>query len=65
VWLTQLFGTLAFFGGLALILWNLRAVWRGQRRWPAKLWSVAITVSAVTVLWVALVFKLISFGAHY
>ena len=65
VWLTQIFGTLAFFGGLVLILWNLRAVWRGQRRWPAKLWSVVLTVSAVTVLWVALVFKLIHFGAHY
>jgi CubicO group peptidase (beta-lactamase class C family) len=63
--LTQLFGTLAFFGGLVLVLWNLRAVWRGTRRWPAKLWSVVLTVSAVTVLWVALVFKLVSFGVHY
>jgi hypothetical protein len=65
VWLTQVFGTFAFIGGLVLVLWNLRAVWRGERRWPAKLWSVVLTVSAVTVLWVALVFKLISFGAHY
>ena len=63
--LTQIFGTLAFFGGLVLILLNLRAVWRGMRRWPAKLWSVVLTLSAVTVLWVALVFKLIGLGAHY
>jgi CubicO group peptidase (beta-lactamase class C family) len=61
----EIFGTLAFIGGLILVLWNLRAVWRGNRRWPAKVWSVALTVSAVTVLWVALVFKLISFGVNY
>jgi hypothetical protein len=61
----QVFGTVAFIVGLILVLFNLRSVWRGQRRWPAKVWSVALTVSAVTVLWVAAVFKLISFGTGY
>jgi CubicO group peptidase (beta-lactamase class C family) len=65
VWLDEVFATLAFIGGLALMLWNLRSVWSGQRRWPAKLWSVVLTLSAASVLWFALVFKLISFGANY
>jgi CubicO group peptidase (beta-lactamase class C family) len=65
VWLDEIFGTLAFIGGLVLMLWNLRTVWSGQRRWPAKLWSVVLTLSAATVLWFALAFKLISFGVHY
>jgi hypothetical protein len=65
VWLDEIFGTLAFIGGLALMLWNLRTAWSGQRRWPAKLWSVVLTLSAASVLWFALVFKLISFGANY
>jgi CubicO group peptidase (beta-lactamase class C family) len=65
VWLDEVFATLAFIGGLALMLWNLRTVWSGQRRWPAKLWSVVLTLSAASVLWFALVFKLISFGANY
>jgi hypothetical protein len=47
------------------MLWNLRTVWSEQRRWPAKLWSVVLTLSAASVLWLALVFKLISFGANY
>ena len=47
------------------MLWNLRTAWSGQRRWPAKLWSVVLTLSAASVLWFALVFKLISFGANY
>ncbi len=62
---TQLLGVVAFFGGLALMLWNLKAVWGGQRRWPAKLWSVVLVISAGAVLWVALACKLLSFGTNY
>jgi CubicO group peptidase (beta-lactamase class C family) len=65
LWLDEIFGTLAFIGGLILMLWNLWAVWQGQRRWPARVWSVVLTVSAAAVLWVALAFKLISFGTNY
>jgi CubicO group peptidase (beta-lactamase class C family) len=65
VWLAEIFGTVAFLGGFALLLWNLVVVWRGQRRWPARTWSVVLAVAAGSVLWVALVFKLISFGTHY
>ena len=28
LWLAQIFGALAFFGGVALMLWNLKTVWR-------------------------------------
>ena len=56
---------MAFFGGLALMLWNLKAVWGGQRRWPAKVWSVVLVISAGAVLWVALACKLLSFGTNY
>jgi len=63
--LTQLFGLVAFIGGAALILENLRRVWSGRRRWPAKVWSVVLAFSAFAVLWVAFAFKLISFGVYY
>ena len=63
--IAQLFGALAFWGGLGLMLWNLKAVWGGQRRWPARVWSVVLVISAGAVLWVALVCKLLSFGTHY
>jgi hypothetical protein len=48
-----------------LILWNLRVVWSGQRRWPAKLWSVILTLAAATVLWIGFAFHLIGLGANY
>jgi CubicO group peptidase (beta-lactamase class C family) len=65
LWFDEIFGTLAFIAGLLLMLWNLRTVWRGERRWPARVWSVVLSLSAVTVLWVAVVFKLVSFGTNF
>jgi CubicO group peptidase (beta-lactamase class C family) len=61
----QVFGFIGFIGGFLLILWNLVAVWRRDRRWPAKLWSVVTVLAAFIVLWVAVVFHLISWGVNY
>jgi CubicO group peptidase (beta-lactamase class C family) len=62
---TQVFGILAFLVGTVFILLNLRAVWSGIRRWPAKVWSIVLAVSAFVVLWVAFAFHLIGFGVYY
>ena len=62
---TQFFGAVALIGGTAAILWNLRAVWSGARRWPARTWSIVLTLAAFVVLWAAFAFKLISFGTNY
>jgi hypothetical protein len=61
----QLFGAIAFIAGPPVMLWNAWVVWTGRRRWPAKTWSVALTISAVVVLWVAIAFRLMSFGVNY
>jgi magnesium-transporting ATPase (P-type) len=63
--LAQLLSVVAFWGGLALMLWNLAVVWRGQRRWPAKLWSIVLVIAALTTLWVGLELKLLHFGIQY
>jgi CubicO group peptidase (beta-lactamase class C family) len=65
VHLAQLLGIVAFIGGLVLMVLNLRAAWRGQRRWPAKVWSVVLVLSAFIVLWIAFAFNLIGFGVNY
>ena len=65
VHLVQLLGIAAFLAGFVFTVLNLRAVWSGQRRWPAKTWSVVLVVSAGIVLWVAFVFHLIGFGVDY
>lgn len=63
--LAQLLSIVALIGGLAVMLWNLAAVWRGQRRWPAKTWSIVLVLSSVFILWVALVCKLLVVGTDY
>jgi CubicO group peptidase (beta-lactamase class C family) len=62
---TQAFGIIAFVVGFALALWNLWMVWSGKRRWPAKVWSIVLTISAFVLLWVAFAFNLFSFGLYY
>jgi CubicO group peptidase (beta-lactamase class C family) len=65
VWLLHLASLIAFIGAAVIAVWHCRVVWRGRRRWPARLWSVMLAVSTLTVLWVALVFKLIAFNVHF
>lgn len=61
----QLFGIIAFIGGWLAMLVNLHAVWSTRRRWPARVWSVVLVISASTALWVAVVFHLISLSTNY
>jgi CubicO group peptidase (beta-lactamase class C family) len=65
VHLVELLGIIAFIGGFILMLLNLRAVWSGRRRWPARVWSVVLACSALVTLWIAVVFNLIGFGVNY
>ena len=61
----EVFGAIAFFGGAGVMLWNLGVVWTSRREWPAKVWSVVLVMSALSVLWVAVAFNLTSFGINY
>jgi len=66
VWLLEIASLIVFVGGLAVALWHAWIVWRGaHRRWQAKLWSVVLVIAAMTVLWIGLAFKMISFGVNY
>jgi CubicO group peptidase (beta-lactamase class C family) len=61
----QVLSFIAFVGGFAVLAWNLWATWRSGRRWPAKLWSVALFLAAFVVLWIAIAFNLLGFGVNY
>lgn len=65
LWTMQILSLVVFFGGLAAMLLNLWTVWRGKRRWPAKVWSVVLVLAAGLVLWLALAFNLIGFSVSY
>jgi hypothetical protein len=65
----QLLATVVFIGGFLALLWYAATVWRRQggwkATWKAKTWSVLLVVSALTVLWVALVYHLIGLTTQY
>ena len=61
----QVLTFIILFGGLAVFGWYLWQVWTGKRRWTAKLWSVALVIAGVVLVWVGLAFHLLSFGTNY
>jgi len=65
LWSLQILSAIVFVGMVAAALWNAWRVWKGSRRWPAKVWSVVLIVASLTVLWVALTFQLIGFGTDF
>ncbi|MDB5670867.1 MAG: class beta-lactamase-related serine hydrolase [Alphaproteobacteria bacterium] len=65
VYLLEALSFVAFIGGFLILAWNLWVTWKGKRRWPAKVWSIALFLAALVILWVGLAFHLLSFGANY
>jgi CubicO group peptidase (beta-lactamase class C family) len=56
---------LAFVGGLGLALWNAWEVWTTKRGWFARTWSIVLVVSFFVLLWLGVVFKLLSFHTEF
>ena len=65
----QVITFVTFFGGVAAVLWYASVVWRRsgglKATWKAKLWSLLLVVSALTILWVGLTYHLIGFATDY
>jgi CubicO group peptidase (beta-lactamase class C family) len=61
----QILTFIVFLGGLAVFVWYLWQVWRGKRRWWAKVWSVALVVAGLVMVWFGFAFHLLSLGANY
>lgn len=61
----QLLTFIVFFGGFAIFAWYALQVWRGRRRWPAKVWSIALVLAGAIVIWLGLAFHLLSFGTNF
>jgi hypothetical protein len=61
----RLLSYIVFILGAAIALWNAFVVLGSKRRWWAKLWSVLLALSCLTLLYVATVFHLVGYTANY
>jgi CubicO group peptidase (beta-lactamase class C family) len=65
IWLLQIAGTLSFFGLAVTAIWKLVGAWKTGRGWFGRLWGMLLVAASAIILWVALAFHLIGFGAKY
>jgi CubicO group peptidase (beta-lactamase class C family) len=55
----------AYVGGAAAMLWSAYVTWTGHRPWLARLWTTALALAALALLWTAWVYHLMSFQTNY
>lgn len=63
--LLQILSLVVFVAALVVTGLNLWLAWRHGRPWTSKLWSALLLLAALVMLYVALTFRLISFGTQY
>ena len=56
---------LSLFALLGAAVWHLALVWKRAPGKIARVWSVVLVLSAIVLLWVALVFHLIGYGTAF
>ena len=63
--LLELLSLIVFVGGFAVAVWYAYTAWKSGWRWPGKAWSALLVLATGTVLYVALVYKLIGFATNF
>jgi hypothetical protein len=61
----RVFAFVAFVGAAVIGLWNAAVVLGSDRRKLAKLWSVVLAISFLTLLYVGVVFHVVGYTANY
>jgi hypothetical protein len=65
LWTLEIGGGIGLVGGCAAMFWNLWVIWSRSHRWAGRSWSIALMLSSLIVLWIAVAFGLFSFGVNY
>ena len=61
----QILSLIIFVGMLLLSLWNAWCVWTGTRKWPSKVWSIALILASLGLVYIATAYHLIGFNLNY
>ena len=65
LFLLHLVSIVGFVGGAIVLIWAAAVAWTGKRSWQGKVWTSVLAVSAVVMLWMAVVYHLTSFTSRY
>lgn len=65
LWLLQLASAAVFMGAVGISGWNAWLTWTDGRHWARKLWSAAVLLATLVVLYVAGTFGLLSMTVNY
>jgi hypothetical protein len=61
----RILALIVFVVGAIIALWYASVVLRSNRRMLAKLWSILVALSCLTMLYIGIVFHLMGFTANY
>jgi CubicO group peptidase (beta-lactamase class C family) len=64
-WLLQIASAVVFVGAVGISGWNAWLTWTDGRHWARKLWSAAVLLATLVVLYVASTFGLLSMTVNY
>ena len=65
LWLLEIASAVVFVGAVGITGWNAWLTWTDGRHWARKLWSAAVLLATLVVLYVASIFGLLSMTVNY
>ncbi|MBA3833655.1 MAG: beta-lactamase family protein [Chthoniobacterales bacterium] len=67
VWISslRLLSLVILFGSSAIALWNVWNLLHSQRKWLARAWGMALAISCLALLYIAIVFHMVGYSANY
>ena len=65
LWTLHVLSLVTVLGGVIAALWHANRVLRGERRWSAKAWAVAMVLAMNVSLWMAAAYNVITSGVNY
>jgi CubicO group peptidase (beta-lactamase class C family) len=63
--LMQVLTCVVLIGQALVFAWYAWCMWTGRKGWAARIWSVALLLSGFVMLWLAVAFHLLGFGADF
>ncbi len=67
VWISslRLLSLVILFGSSAIALWNVWNLLHSQREWLARAWGMALAISCLALLYIAIAFHTVGYSANY